>query len=190
MPVLLCAALVAQAADLVAVQASRQGDAVEVQAQALVTAPQALIWKTLTDYDRLAEFVPGISKSHLLSRSGGVSTVEQTGTARLWFFTYPIDVVVESTERPPHAIDMRLLRGNLRRLDGGYRIEKVDAREGTYWLKWSGVIEPSAPIPLAMAVPLMRANIAEQFTGMVREIERREALRAQGKAGQAPSMVE
>ncbi|MCJ7798265.1 MAG: hypothetical protein MUP33_00620, partial [Polaromonas sp.] len=94
----------ASAPDKVVVQAWRRGDAVQVHAQATVTAPHALIWRTLTDYDRLAGFVPGISQSRVLERRGSTSTVVQTGTAHLWFFSYRIEVVVESTEHPPDAI--------------------------------------------------------------------------------------
>jgi ribosome-associated toxin RatA of RatAB toxin-antitoxin module len=178
-----CAALLASAADGLQVQARRQGDAVQVQAQATVKAPHALIWKTLTDYEHMAEFVPGIRSSRVLERRGGTTKVEQVGTARLWFFSFTIDVVVEATEQPPHLIGIRVLRGNLKQLNGGYRLEKMDGSDDEFLLRWDGVIEPAIALPLAIAVPLLRASIAEQFAGMVREIERREALRVQGKAG-------
>jgi ribosome-associated toxin RatA of RatAB toxin-antitoxin module len=178
-----CAALLASAADGLQVQARRQGDAVQVQAQATVKAPHALIWKTLTDYDHMAEFVPGIHSSRVLERHGGATTVEQVGTARLWFFSFTIDVVVEATEQPPHLIGIRVLKGNLKQLDGGYRLEKKDGSDDEFLLRWEGVIEPAIALPLAIAVPLLRASIAEQFAGMVKEIERREALRVQGKTG-------
>ena len=176
------AALPARAADGVLVQARKLGDAVQVQAQATVKAPHALIWKTLTDYDHLAEFVPGISKSRVLERRGAATLVEQTGTAHLWFFSYAIDVVVESTEKPPHAIDIRMVRGNLKQLDGAYRLEQVDGQADEFLLRWTGLIEPTLALPLDIAVPLMRACIEEQFAGMVNEIARRDALRVQGKA--------
>jgi ribosome-associated toxin RatA of RatAB toxin-antitoxin module len=178
---LLSAALPARATEPMQVQARRQDDAVQVQAQAIVRAPHALIWKTLTDYDHLAEFVPGISKSRVLSRRGGATMVEQIGTARLWFFTYTIDVVVESTEQPPHAIGIRVVKGNLKQLDGAYQLEKIDGKDDEFLLRWSGVIEPALALPLDLAVPLMRACIEEQFAGMVSEIARRETVRVQGK---------
>ncbi|MEO5658223.1 MAG: SRPBCC family protein [Polaromonas sp.] len=177
------AALLADADEPLLVRARRQGDAVQVQAQATVKAPHELIWKTLTDYDRMAEFVPGISQSRVLERHGARTLVEQVGTARLWLFRYTIDVVVETTEQPPQAIGIRLVSGNLKQLDGGYELEKVDGRDDEFLLRWSGVIEPATVVPLVIAVPLMRASIAEQFSGMVREIERREAMRVLGKAG-------
>jgi ribosome-associated toxin RatA of RatAB toxin-antitoxin module len=167
----------ASAAEVTGVQARRQGAAVQVTTQAVVRAPYDVIWQALTDYDKLADFVPGLVSSRVLDRQGNTVTVEQSGKARLWFFTYSIDVVVEVTEQPPSRLSVRVLRGNLRQLEGGYQLEKVDGKDNEYRLQWSGVIEPADPVPHAISLPLIRKNISEQFNGMVREIERREANR-------------
>ena len=163
----------------VTVQARREGSAVRVTTEAVVRAPLTLIWSALTDYNHLAEFVPGMVSSRVLDRRGNSVVVAQSGKARFWFFTYTIDVVVEVTEQPPDALSIRALSGNLKALEGGYQMKKIDGKEGGYLLKWSGVIEPA--VPQALALPLMRSNIARQFEGMVREIERREARRVQGQ---------
>jgi ribosome-associated toxin RatA of RatAB toxin-antitoxin module len=168
---------VAIGAEQVSVEASSQGTAVAIKARATIKAPYALIWQTLTDYDHLSEFIPGMVKSHVIERRGNTAIVEQTGEARFLFFTYPIEVVVESPEEPPAFIGIRVLKGNLKQLDGGYRIEKTSYKDDEFVLRWSGIIEPSISLPLFITVPLMRANISDQFRGMVKEIERREALR-------------
>ena len=38
-------------------------DALEVVCRAILEAPLDLVWQTLTDYDRLAEFIPGMRGS-------------------------------------------------------------------------------------------------------------------------------
>jgi hypothetical protein len=168
---------VATGAEQVSVDASSHGAAVEVIARATIRAPYALIWQTLTDYDHLAEFIPGMVKSHVVGRRGGAAIVEQTGKAAILLFSYPIEVVVESLEQPPDFIGIRVIKGNLKQLDGGYRLEKIADKHDVFVLHWSGFIEPSLPVPLFITVPLMRANISDQFRGMVAEIERRETLR-------------
>jgi ribosome-associated toxin RatA of RatAB toxin-antitoxin module len=174
---------VAIGAEQVSVEASRQGTAVAIKARATIKAPYALIWQTLTDYDHLSEFIPGMVKSHVIERRGSAAIVEETGEAGFLFFTYPIEVVVESLEEPPAFIGIRVLKGNLKQLDGGYRIEKTSYKDDEFVLRWSGIIEPSISLPLFITVPLMRANISDQFRGMVKEIERREALRTAKQAG-------
>jgi hypothetical protein len=171
-----------QAAEQVSVQTSSRGSAVEIEARATLRAPYALIWQTLTDYDHLSDFIPGMSKSHVVDRRGNTATIEQSGHATILFFNYPIDVVIESLEIPPTFIGVRVLKGNLKQLEGGYRLEKIAETHDEFVLRWSGLIEPSLPVPLFISMPLLRANIRDQFRGMVREIERREALRAENRA--------
>jgi ribosome-associated toxin RatA of RatAB toxin-antitoxin module len=174
---------VAIGAEQVSVEASRQGAAVAVKARATIKAPYALIWQTITDYDHLSEFIPGMMTSHVIERRGSAAIVEQTGKAGFFLFTYPIEVVVESREEPPAFIRMRVLKGNLKQLDGGYRIEKTGYKDDEFVLRWSGIIERPISLPLFITVPLMRANISDQFRSMVKEIERREALRTGKQAG-------
>ena len=166
------------AAEDVAVETTRQGDAVEVRARATLDAPHALILATLTDYEKLSEFVPGLRSSRVLERRGPAAIVHQQGEAGFLFFTRPIDVVVESTERSPWLIEVRLLKGNLRQLTGRYEIDRpASGAAGKLVLRWSGTIEPEHGLPALFGEFLVRANIEDQFIGMVREIDRREAER-------------
>ena len=164
----------ARAADDVTVEAKRKDEALEVVCRALLDAPLELVWQTLTDYGRLAEFIPGMRKSRIVERRGAVVVVEQSGEARFLFMTFPVEVTLVSTERAPHAIDVSMQKGNLKRLDGGYRIEPQAG--GRLLLTWDGVVEALSMPPL-LGEMLMRANVEDQFRGMVREIERRDALR-------------
>lgn len=173
---------VAHAAESFSVNAERNGDAVQVDARATIRAPLALIHDTLTDYDHLADFIPGMKKSHLLEHHDNTSIVEQSGTARLWFLHFPIDVTVETIDQSPSVISIHLLKGSLKQLSGRYDIEKVDG-DDNYALHWNGILQPGIDVPSAIAVPLLRRNISEQFRGMVDEIERRAALRTHNPPG-------
>ena len=158
----------------ISVETQRREGALEVVCRALIEAPAELVWQTLTDYNRLAEFIPGMTKSRVLSRSGAVAMVEQVGAAHFLFVSIPIEVTIASTERPPHLIEAKMTKGNLKRLEGAYRIEPL--ADGRVRLGWSGLIEAESSPPLIGDL-LMRAAIEDQFRGMVQEIERREALR-------------
>ena len=162
----------AGAAEEVLVEAARAGTAVAVSARASVKAPLAIIWNTLTDYEHLPEFIPGMKRSRIIGRRGPAAIVEQDGEAGFLIFRVPIHVVVESAEYPPHLITIQVVRGNLRQLEGRYQIEQGASAE-EHVLRWSGIIEADTVLPAFITVPLMRANIEDQFTGMVREIKRR-----------------
>lgn len=164
----------ARAAEDVSVEAIRRDDALEVVCRATLDAPLGVVWATLTDYDRLAEFIPGMLSSRVVERRGAVALVEQSGEARFLFFVHPIEVTLVSTERLPYALEVRMLKGNLKRLDGAYRIEPQGA--GRILLTWRGTVE-ALEMPPLIGEMLMRSNIEDQFLGMVREIDRRDALR-------------
>ena len=148
-----------------------------IDAAAILHAPFAVIRDTLTDYDHLADFIPGMRASRVVSRQGKTAVVEQSGYAHLWFFHFPINVTLQAVDESPSVIDVHLVKGNLKQLDGRYDIEK-DTGDDTYTLHWNGVVQPGAAIPDFIAVPLLRSNIGEEFRGMVEEIERRAAQAA------------
>jgi len=162
----------AHAAEELSVEAARRDDALEVACRALLEAPVELVWQTLTDYGRLAEFIPGLRRSRVIEQRGAVSVVEQSGEARFLFLAFPIEVTLASRERPPYSIEASMLKGNLKRLQGVYRIEPQ--RGGRVLLTWTGVIE-AVSLPPLLGEIVMRGMIEDQFRGMVQEIERRAA---------------
>ena len=171
------------AAGEIKVDAMRKGEFINVRAYASIEAPLSVIWTTLTDYDRLAEFIPGLRKSKVMARRGSTVTVEQSGEARFLMFTFPIDVILEAVEKPPSSIQVRAISGNLRHFEGGYHVEPDPAGTGMV-LRWEGTIIPDVSLPPLIGEVVMRMRIEDRFTGMVREIGRRELAR-RGK--EAPS---
>lgn len=164
-----------RAASDFSVKTDKRGNEVHVDARATLTAPLQLIWQTLTDYNHLSDFIPGISRSHLIEYRGTAAIVEQFGEAGFLFFKVPIDVVVESRELAPHVIEVRVLKGNLKKLDGRYQIEVGATPADPIVLRWRGVIEPETTLPPLFGEMILRSNVTDQFRGMVREIERRHA---------------
>ena len=162
------------------VNATRKGELIEVRARATINAPLSLVWSTLTDYEHLPDFIPGLKKSRIISRVGATVTIEQSGEARFLFLTIPINVTLESTERPP-IIEVRRIAGSVRYLQGRYEAEAA-SEPGPVRLRWIGAIAPETELPSLIGEVIMRLSIEEQFTGMVNEIERREAIRQQGLA--------
>ena len=174
---MLACAVGAHAGADVDVQTTHRDDAIAISCRAVVAAPAELIWETLTDYDRLAEFIPGMRRSRVIERHGTVSIVEQQGEARFLFLSFPIEVTLSSLERPPHVIEVTLIKGNLKRLQGVYRLEPQGG--GRVVVTWNGLVEAEGMPPL-LGELVLRGNIEDQFRGMVREIERRVEARKGG----------
>jgi ribosome-associated toxin RatA of RatAB toxin-antitoxin module len=171
---LLCSTGAAIAGDSdIRVSAATEGAAVRVDAYALLHAPWSIVWQTLTDYDHLGSFIPGMTTSRVIRREGVAAIVEQTGEARVLMISFPLNVTVSSAEYPPNSIRIHALTGNLRRLEGGYEISAGDG--GTVELRWRGKIEPASVLPAIFTRPVLRAVVEAQFRGMVSEIQRRTA---------------
>ena len=168
------------AAQDVEIEAQRQGESVEIKAHALLAAPAALVWEVLTDYERLPGFIPGIAKSVVRERQGNMLLIEQTGAARFLFFSFPIEVRYQVTERPPQWVESRSVGGNLKRMNGRYDLEP-GAEPLTIRLRYHGLIEPDFQLPPFVGVAALRSMAEEQFTAMVAEIERRAALAGERK---------
>jgi ribosome-associated toxin RatA of RatAB toxin-antitoxin module len=165
-----------RAAEDMLVEAERAGDGVEVRARALIAAPQALIWEVLTRYEQLPRFIPGISKSVVLSRQGNNVTVEQSGEARFLVFSFPIQIRLDVSENAQEWIASRAVAGNLRRMTGRYDLQP-DARGGIL-LRYRGLIEPDFELPPVIGTAALRSMVEQQFTAMVAEIERRAGIPA------------
>ena len=176
-------AAAAAAADI-EVKTTRHGDLIEVRARATIHAPLSVVWGTLTDYEHLSDFIPGLKTSRVVSRVGATTTVEQSGEARFLFLSVPIEITLESTERPPN-IEVRRIAGSVRYLQGRYET-RVSADQAQVQLRWVGAITPETDLPPMIGEALMRLSIEQQFAGMVREIERREAIRRQNISAPGP----
>lgn len=162
------------AAEDFAFEVERTGERMDVRAQAVVAAPLAVVWSTLTDYEGLPRFIPGIAASTVLSRQGNRLLVEQRGEARFLFFSFPVEVRLDVVHAPPDRIASRAVGGNMRRMTGLYEIMQDDARGGIR-LRYVGEIEPDFELPPLVGMAVLHAVVEEQFSAMVAEIERRAA---------------
>ena len=157
--------------DQLRVFSSIENGVVYVEVESIIKAPHKLIWRVLTDYNRLAEYVPGMQSSRLLRYEGHIAFVEQYGVSNLLFLKIPVDVIVKSIEIKPYSINIELVSGNLDHLSGGYHLSKV-GDDDLWGLSWSGYLDPSLPIPNFIAKRFIRNNIRRRFLGIVSQGEK------------------
>ena len=161
------------AADDMAVDVKRKGDSFVVGATATVAASSSVVWEVLTDYDHLARFIPGLSRSAVQIRAANRVQLEQTGEARFFVFAYPIEVRLEVLESPRESISSRRIGGNLKRMSGRYDLQVA---QGGVRLRYAGELEPDFALPPLIGTLAVRTMVEEQFAALVSEIERRASL--------------
>jgi len=165
-----CAFSALSTAAEIQVNTTRQGDSFEVQATALIQADVADAWNVVTDYDRLADFIPGLQESKVVSRNGFSVLVDQSGEARLLFFKVPIRVRLTITEFPYGRVVSRAIAGNFKQMQGVYRL---GARGKGMQLQYEGSFTPDFDLPPFIGTLVVRNTLEKRFAAMVREIERR-----------------
>ena len=147
------------------------GRVYEVNAQGEVAAPPAAVWRILTDYDRMAEFVPDLHSAKVLSRSGDSAVVEQLGVARFLFFRREIRLVVQVREQPISQIDISLVDGDMKVYNCTWRLVPVPETGGTR-VVYSGALAPKFYVPGMLGSNLIRADIARMMAAVMARLDR------------------
>ena len=146
----------------------------EVTAKMTVNADLARSWKVLTDYNRLAEFVPNLSRSQLNSSEGNEHIVTQNGFAKFLFIRQHIDLVLRVTEQPMQAIDIRLVSGNMREYQARWELQAQQPEDdGRTRISYAGIIAPDFYVPTLFGAALMKSDLRNMLNAVQAEIEKR-----------------
>lgn len=168
-----CVSLTATAQQL-NIESSAQGGVVTVRASAEMQVDPRMVWDVISDYDHLAEFIPDMKSSRVVQRDGDTVIVEQAGEFGFLFFRQPVAVRLLVVEYPTRRILAHALGGNLMEMEGRYDLEQLPT--GAVRLLYEGRVVPDFPVPPIIGTMLMRSELSRQFTAMVKEIMRRDAV--------------
>jgi carbon monoxide dehydrogenase subunit G len=177
LPLLACGALSlltlaphAHAEDAARTEVSRSGPLVNVRSTIEAAAPREICYEVLADFDRLAEFIPGMQSSRVVSPPGEPRLLRQVGQATVGFIDYGFDVTLAVTEDPPRQISFSRVAGNLEQMRGSWQVEGDSFR---CRIDYRADIEPAFWVPPVVGPLLMRRQVEQQIDGLVTEIERR-----------------
>lgn len=137
-----------------------------------VTPQQAL--DVLTDFEHMADFVPNLSASRLLARSGNLYRIAQQGTANFGPFSFAFESERQIEVFPEGRLVSQGISGSPRSLRSELRILPVNAG---CRLDYRVEMLPDRWLPSSIGTQFMRHELAEQFMALGREMERRQKLR-------------
>ncbi|MEC4723613.1 SRPBCC family protein [Noviherbaspirillum sp. CPCC 100848] len=148
----------------------------EVEASGFARGSPAQAWAVMSDYERLADFVPDLESSRVLSRTGPVAIVEQVSRVGIMLMSYVVRMQVRIEERPMSAIDVSLISGDMRHYAVHWKLEpaRQDGVDGTL-LRFSGELEPQFFIPPMVGQSVVQANVRQLMEAVVSAIEKRSA---------------
>lgn len=142
----------------------------EVAASGLVQAAPAAVWKTLTTYERMPEFVPNLESTRVLARSENQAIVEQFGSARFLFFRKAIRLVVRVTEVPMSAIDIALVSGDLTHYEAHWELVTLAETGGTR-INYRGTIVPDFYIPGMLGASIVREDVTHMMEALLARLD-------------------
>ncbi len=150
-------------------EVTRQNDTFDVRAEAEIDADPIAAWDVLTDYDRLAKFIPGMQESKVVSRTGSTVIVDQRGDATLLFLTFPMRARLEIQEHPFESVVSNAISGNFKDLHGEYHLKVA----GTGMvLQFNATFTPDFSFPPLLGTLIVRSAAHRRFAAMVAEIEK------------------
>jgi len=147
----------------VKVQADAPGE-IAVDAQILIDVPPERVWTVLTDYDHLAELIPGVAVSHLVSENGE-KCLEQVGELKTPFMQLRLRAVLRLQEIPCQRIDFTAIDGDFNRFDGHWELV---CSNGTTHLGYHVVLSPKFYVPQFLLGRRLRKEIEHHLDVIAR----------------------
>lgn len=142
----------------------------EVTASGTVRASPAEVWKVLTDYESMPDYVPDLESSKVVSRSGNRVIVEQFGIARFLFFQRPIHLVVQVREEAMSQIDIGLVTGDMKTYACRWELAPVPDTGGTH-ITYTGKLVPKFYVPAMLGTKIIRADIERMMHAVLERLD-------------------
>ena len=131
----------------------------------IVAAPPETVWRVLTDYERLPQFIPGLERSRVLQDSLGVRRVEQIGAAGWLFLKLRARVVLRVQEQACSRIDFRAVGGDFDVFEGWWSLLPENGGRETMLKYWADV-QPSFRAPGFLTRFLVRRGLRERLVAL------------------------
>jgi len=142
-------------------------------ARVLAQAPTEMVRSVVTDYARYSSIITHFKQSRVLGRSGDKTDVYLevpilNGASKVWAvvrFNPP------ETQGNQEVIRGRMVKGNVKRLDATWRIEKID--EKTSVLSLELLIVPDVPAPKSLISSELKKAAGKAVNSARNEAEER-----------------
>lgn len=165
-----CAPAAVASAEPAWVKADAGLSGIRISASMGVDADADTLWSTLTDYDRLTEFVPSMTVSRIVSKPGRPKRVEQRADSGVFSFVMPDHVVLAMEEVPPNQIRFRAVSGSVVAMTGEWRIL---GKTRPVRLVYRSHVVPMVPPPPLVSDGFIEDEVRKRFEAVGKEAERR-----------------
>ncbi len=142
----------------------------EIDASGEVRASPAAVWKVLTAYERMPEFVPDLDSNRVLARKDNEVVIDQQGSARFLFMRKQIRLVVRATETPMTNIDIALVSGDMKLYEAHWEMTALPDTGGTR-IQYRGKMVPDFYVPGMLGASLIRTDIRRMMEAVLQRLD-------------------
>ena len=145
----------------------------------LVTATPATAWQVLTDYNNFYRFLPSVVSSKLVQNDRDRKVFEQVQVIRAFVITKKARVRIAVKETYPKQIAFSLVEGDLKSLQGSWRIEPVSPYPGApsnqVLIVHQVNADPGAISTRGLFYSVYKDSLESTMVALKKEVERRSA---------------
>jgi hypothetical protein len=138
-----------------------------------VAAAPAVVIDVLTDFNHMVGVVPNLESSQIVSRQGNVFVIKQRGRANFGPFSFPFESLRQIELLPDGRLLGRALGGSTKHMRSELRVQ---AQGRGARIDYQIEVVPDRWVPSSIGVHFMRHEMAEQFTALIHEMERRQGV--------------
>lgn len=154
----------------IAIKVQIKGENVTIDLNLVVPATQQQAWAVMTDFEHMASFISNLKESKIIGASENMQTIFQRGSANYGPLSFSFESTREIRLSPFNEIQSRMIKGNMRKMEGTTRFVSEGAltRIAYHADSISGVW-----IPPIIGRRFIEHEIREQFLEMRNEILKR-----------------
>ncbi|MGB5915794.1 MAG: SRPBCC family protein [Phormidesmis sp.] len=130
-----------------------------ISASIVIPQPVEQVWQVITDYERLADFIPSLTSSKLINNADGHVRIEQIGAQCFLKMKFCARVVLDMTENFPHKLSFCMKEGDFKQFEGAWYLQPSETPESTL-LSYDLLVKP----PLAMPLAIIERHLCHNLT--------------------------
>ncbi|KAF9608405.1 hypothetical protein IFM89_009771 [Coptis chinensis] len=151
-----------------------------IKATTLVYSDIESVWNALTDYERLAEFIPNLTSSgQIPCPHPGRIWLEQRGLQRALYWHIEAHVVLDLQEFPDsvngHELHFSMVDGDFKKFEGKWLL-KSGKRSSTTTLSYEVNVIPRFNFPAIFLERIIRSDLPVNLKALARRAERNSGL--------------
>ena len=117
------------------------------------------LWKVLTDYNRLSDFIPNLLSSEVLLKADNHVHLKQVGSQEFLGLNFSAEVCIKLIEEKENGvIRFSLIKGDFRRFEGSWQISTSPFNQGCA-LTYELIVQGCFGMPVALIEKHLKKNL-------------------------------